>query len=154
MKRAKRLQPVIDLAALKSQQGLQAIAYMQKRVQEEQDKLNQLSAARDEYQFSSGQKTQSFNAYYLKSYRDFASNLELAMQQQTGQIAAVEAQLLQVRKHWQVLDAKAKSLVKTQTKIAAQERQVLAVQEQKQQDEFVSQAFARSHSVSRTRQND
>lgn len=153
MKRAKRLQPVIDLAQLKSQQGLQAIAYMQKRVQEEQGKLAQLSAARDEYQFNGSREKQSFNAYYLKSYRDFASNLELAMQQQTGQIAAVEAQLLQVRKHWQILDAKAKSLMKTQAKIASQEMQVLAVQEQKQQDEFVSQGIARSQLAAKRNQN-
>lgn len=153
MKRAKRLQPVIDLAQLKSRQGLQAVAYMQKRVKEEQDKLAQLSAARDEYQFNGSRAKQSFNAYDLKSYRDFANNLELAMQQQAGQIATVETQLQQVRKHWQVLDAKHKSLVKTQAKIATQESQVLAVQEQKQQDEFVSQGIARALSAARSNQN-
>jgi flagellar export protein FliJ len=153
MKRAKRLQPVIDLAQLKSKQGLQAVAYMQKRVQEEQDKFAQLSAAREEYQFNGSRTKQSFNAYYLKSYRDFANNLELAMQQQTDQIATVQAQLLQVRKHWLILDAKTKSLVKTQAKIALQERQVLAVQEQKQQDEFVSQGIARALSSARSNHN-
>jgi flagellar export protein FliJ len=153
MKRSKRLQPVIDLARLKSRQGLQAVAYMQKRVKEEQDKLAQLDAARDDYQFTGKRAEQSFNAYYLKSFRDFAQNLELAMQQQTGQVAAVENQLQQVRKHWQILDAKYKSLVKTQAKIAADERQILVVQEQKQQDEFVSQGIARFVSAARSRQN-
>ena len=75
MKRAKRLQPVINLAQLKSQQGLQAVAYMQKRVKEEQNKLAQLDVARNDYQFTGKRAKQSFNAYYLKSFRDFAQNL-------------------------------------------------------------------------------
>lgn len=150
MKRAKRLQPVIDLAQLKSKQGLQAVAYMQKRVLEEQEKLAQLSACRDDYHVTEKGGAQSINAYYLKSYRDFTGNLDLAMRQQTGQIATVENQLQQVRKHWQMLDGKHKSLVKTQANIVLQEDKKLAMQEQKQQDEHVSQAFARSQRASRS----
>ncbi|MFK7864437.1 MAG: flagellar export protein FliJ [Pseudohongiellaceae bacterium] len=144
MKRSKRLQAVVDLAERKSEQGLQAVAYMQKRIAEEEDKLGQLQACRDEYRFSvTGSKT-SFNAYSLKSYADFTGNLELAMRQQAGQIEAVKGQLMQVKAHWQQLDAKHKNLVKTQVKIAAQEQKIEALAEQKQQDEYVIQAFSRA----------
>lgn len=153
MKRAKRLQPVIDLAELKSRQGLQAIAYMQKRVQEEQEKLAQLSACKDDYELSKNNKKQTFSSYYLKSFRDFSKNLELAMEQQSQQINAVEGQLQQVRQHWQTLDAKCKSLLKTQAKIAAEESKIESAREQKQQDEFVSQTFARTAAVTRAQRN-
>lgn len=146
MSRSKRLQPVIDLAEQKSKTGLQAVAYMQKRIVEEEEKLIQLKNCRDEYRFSENGKRPSFNAYYLKSYTDFTGNLELAMQQQVGQIAAVRGQLQQVRKHWLELDAKYKGLLKTQTSIAVQERQDQALNEQKQQDEFVTQSFSRARS--------
>lgn len=146
MSRSKRLQPVIDLAEQKSKAGLQAVAYMQKRIAEEEEKLAQLKNCRDEYRFSDNGKKPSFNAYYLKSYADFTGNLELAMEQQTGQIATVKGQLAQVRKHWLLLDAKYKGLLKTQASIAVRERQDQAIKEQKQQDEFVTQAFSRSRS--------
>lgn len=146
MSRSKRLQPVVDLAERKSKQGLQAVAYMQKRIAEEEEKLGQLKACRDEYRFSEcGSKT-TFNAYSLKSYADFTGNLELAMNQQTGQITTVKGQLQQVQAHWRELDAKHKSLLKTQAKLAVQEQRNQAIKEQKQQDEFVTQAFIRAQS--------
>jgi flagellar FliJ protein len=144
MDRSKRLKPVIQLAELKAKQGLQAIAYMQKRLGEEQEKLAQLKACKDDYNSDSGNDKQSINACFLKSFREFSQTLELALVQQSRQVEAVAAQLHEVQGMWRRLDGRSRTLQKTQVKFAAQERLLESKKEQKSLDEFVSQSAARA----------
>ena len=144
MDRSKRLKPVIQLAGLKSKQGLQAIAYMQKRLGEEQEKLAQLRACRDDYDSDNGSKNQTFNACFLKSYREFSQSLDLALVQQSQQVDTVQAQLHEVQGMWRKLDGRCRTLQKTQDKFVAEEQLVASKKEQKSLDEFVNQSAARA----------
>ncbi len=147
MPRSKRLQPVLQLAELKAKQGLQAIAYMQKRVEQEQDKLNQLSACKTDYDSDNGSVNTSMNACFLKSYSDFSQSLSLALTQQSQQVATVEAQLHEVQQMWRRLDGRCRTLQKTQAKLVMEERALENKKAQKDLDEFVSQSAARSGSL-------
>ncbi len=150
MYRSKRLQPVIQVAQLKAKQGLQAIAYMQKRLGEEQDKLAALRACRDDYDSDSGKGNQSMNACFLKSFREFSQSLEVALVQQSQQVDTVQAQLHEVQGMWRKLDGRCRTLQKTQVKFAAEEQLLQSKQEQKYLDEYISQQAARA-SAMRTR---
>lgn len=141
MDRSKRLKPVIQLAELKTKQGLQAIAYMQKRLGQEQDKLEQLRACREDYDSNGEQKT--INACFLKSFREFSQSLEVALVQQSRQVEVVQAQLREVQGMWRKLDGRHRTLQKTQHKFAEQERLLESKKEQKALDEFVSQSTSR-----------
>ncbi len=144
MQRSKRLMPLIRVAELKSQQGLQAIAYMQKRLSEEQDKLVQLRACKDDYDSGGSSDAQTINAGFLKSFREFSQSLELALLQQSQQVDTVAAQLQEVQGMWRKLDGRCRTLQKTQDKFASEERLLESKREQKILDEFVSQSAARA----------
>ncbi len=144
MQRSKRLMPLIRMAELKSKQGMQAIAYMQKRLGEEQDKLVQLKACKNDYDSDSSSEIQTINAGFLKSFREFSQSLELALLQQSQHVETVEAQLHEVRGMWRKLDGRCRTLQKTQDKFATEKRLLESKQEQKHLDEFVSQSAARA----------
>jgi flagellar FliJ protein len=144
MDRSKRLKPVVQLAELKAKQGLQAIAYMQKRLGEEQEKLVQLRSCKDDYNLDGSSETQTINACFLKSFSEFSQSLEVALLQQSRQVDAVAAQLLEVQGMWRRLDGRCRTLKKTQDKFVAEERLLDSKKEQKSLDEFVSQAAARA----------
>jgi len=149
MNRSKRLKPVIQLAEIKANQGLQAIAYMQKRLAEEQEKLTALKACKDDYNSTNGNENQTINGCFLKSFRDFSQTLDVALTQQGQQVEAVQAQLHEVQGMWRKLDGRCRTLQKTQDKFAAEERVVESKKEQKSLDEFVSQAAARAATLAR-----
>ena len=141
MMHSKRLQPLLEIARLKSRQGMQAVAYVQNRLEAEKEKLRQLLICEAEYREAGKNKEkQIVNAQSLKSLRQFKENVALAIQQQSGQIKAVESQLEQVREHWRVLDARSQSLGKTRSRLLAAENSRIDKMEQREMDESASQS--------------
>ena len=141
MKRSKRLQPILDIAKLKSRKGVQAVAYMRQKLEHEQGKLSQLMSCKEEYQTPKNSfKKQSFNSQTLKSLRQFKANVELAIQQQIRQVETVGAQFEQVKVHWRTLDARSQSLEKTQMRLINLENRQLDKLEQRELEEMVTQA--------------
>jgi flagellar FliJ protein len=141
MMRSKRLLPLVEIAQLKSRQGMQAVAYMQKRVEAEQEKLRQLLSCEAEYREAGKNKEkQTVNSQSLKSLRQFKENVALAIQQQSGQLKMVESQLEQVRVHWRTLDARSKSLEKTRSRLQTAENIAIDKIEQREMDERASQS--------------
>lgn len=137
MKRSKRLDPVLAVARKRSKDGLQALAYVQAKLAEEQDRLEQLQRCRQEYKSDSESfANQPVNAQTLQSFRQFKHNVELAIEQQQRQIQTVEGQVSDVRNHWQKLDARSKSLEKTQMRIQAQESAAESRLEQKASEQM------------------
>ncbi len=137
MKRSKRLNPVLAVARKRSKDGLQALAYVQAKLAEEQDRLEQLQRCRQEYSNDSESfSNQPVNAQTLQSFRQFKHNVELAIEQQQRQIQTVEGQVSEVRNHWQKLDARSKSLEKTQLRIQAQESEAESRLEQKASEQL------------------
>jgi len=136
MRRSQRLQPVLDLARQKSKQGMQAVAYMQQRLDEEKARLEQLKLCQQENKYNSkNELKQIYTADFLRGIREFSANVELAIQQQSRQVETVREQLREVREQWRQLDARSQSLEKTQGKIRQDEIRQLDRQEQRDQEE-------------------
>ena len=140
MKRSQRIQVVVDLAQRKAQEGARALAFVQQRLQAEQQKLGQLETYLLEYReglLAQGRKGVSVQQFRI--YNDFSGNVEKAIVQQGAQVATVTRQVEQVRRHWLTLDAKHKGLEKLLDKLRLEERAEQDRLEQKAQDEAVSQ---------------
>lgn len=150
MRRSQRLQPVLDLARQKSRQGMQAVAYMQQRLEEEQERLKQLQLCkRENININKNDNKQIFTAHSLRGLREFSANVELAVQQQTRQVETVQEQLRQVRAQWRQLDARSQSLEKTQQRFQQEEMRQLDRIEQREQEEFARQQSLASSGASR-----
>jgi len=140
MKRSQRIQVVVDLALRKAQEGARALAFVQQRLLAEQEKLGQLESYLLEYReglLVQGRKGVSVQQFRI--YNDFRGNVEKAIVQQSAQVATVNRQVEQVRRHWLTLDAKHKGLEKLLDKLRGEERAEQDRLEQKAQDEAVSQ---------------
>jgi len=140
MKRSLRIQVVVDLARRKAQEGARALAFVQQRLQAEQDKLGQLEAYLVEYReglLAQGRKGVSVQQFRI--YNEFSGNVEKAIVQQSAQVATVNRQVEQVRRHWLTLDAKHKGLEKLLDKLRLEERAEQDRLEQKAQDEASTQ---------------
>jgi flagellar FliJ protein len=140
MKRSLRIQVVVDLARRKAQEGARALAFVQQRLQAEQDKLGQLEAYLVEYReglLAQGRKGVSVQQFRI--YNEFSGNVEKAIVQQSAQVATVTRQVEQVRRHWLTLDAKHKGLEKLLDKLRLEERVEQDRLEQKAQDEASTQ---------------
>ena len=148
-KRSKRLQPLLELARQKSRQGIQAIVYMQHRLEEEEEKLLQLKRCQQDYKFKNTTEKQSVNAISLRSLREFKANVELAILQQSRQLQTVKGQLQTVREQWRQLDARSQSLEKTQEKFRQEECRILDKNEQQEQEEFTRQLSLTKPGISR-----
>jgi flagellar FliJ protein len=140
MKRSLRIQVVVDLARRKAQEGARALAFVQQRLQAEQQKLGQLESYLLEYregQLAQGRKGVSVQQFRI--YNEFSGNVEKAIVQQSAQVATVTRQVEQVRRHWLTLDAKHKGLEKLLDKLRLEERAEQDRLEQKAQDEASTQ---------------
>jgi len=140
MKRSLRIQVVVDLARRKAQEGARALAFVQQRLQAEQQKLGQLESYLLEYregQLAQGRKGVSVQQFRI--YNEFSGNVEKAIVQQSAQVATVTRQVEQVRRHWLTLDAKYKGLEKLLDKLRLEERAEQDRLEQKAQDEASTQ---------------
>ena len=137
MKRSQRLEPVLAVARKRSKDGLQALAYVQLKLAEEQGRLEQLERCKSEYKSDKESfSNQPVSAHTLQSFRQFKHNVEQAIDQQKLQIQTVEGQVSEVRNHWQKLDARSKSLEKTQQRIQAQELAADSRLEQKNSEQL------------------
>ena len=137
MKRSQRLNTVVDLAQRKLDEAGQALAFIQKKLGDEEHKLEQLQEYLVEYRAtiksacSKGLSVQAF-----RRYNDFSENVAKAITQQTQQVATVGQQVEQVRRHWQKLDARHKGLLKLRDKAVAEEAVLVERQQQKELDEL------------------
>ncbi len=137
MKRSKRLATVIDLAKRKVDEAALALAFVQRKLGEEESKLGQLEQYLTEYRAtiqSEGRK--GFSVQEFRRYNDFSENVAKAITQQGAQVNTVKRQIEQVRRHWQMLDARHKGVLKLQDKALAEEYKAQERLEQKELDEL------------------
>jgi len=137
MKRSKRLDTVVNLAKRKLDEAGQALAFIQQKLGDEQNKLAQLEEYLQEYRAtikSAGSKGLSVQAF--RRYANFSENVAKAITQQSQQVSTVEQQIMQVRQHWQMLDARHKGLLKLKDKAIVAEAVLYERQQQKELDEL------------------
>lgn len=137
MKRSARLQPVLKVADLEVKKAARAVAWMQQRVTQEEQKLQQLQLYQEEYHSNlvhDGQR--GISAARLQMVSRFSSNIDQAMVQQGQQIAAVKQQYQQVREQWNARDLRHRQLEKMLERIHKQEEAQQHRQEQRNHDEY------------------
>jgi flagellar FliJ protein len=137
MKRSKRLGTVVDLAHRKVEEAALALAFVQRKLGEEEHKLGQLEQYLLEYRAtiqSEGRK--GFSVQEFRRYNDFSENVAKAIAQQTQHVNTVMQQIEQVRRHWQVLDARHKGVLKLRDKALSEENVAQERLEQKELDEL------------------
>lgn len=137
MKRSKRLGTVVDLGKRKVDEAAQALAFVQRKLVDEAQKLEQL----EQYLLEYREKTQSegrkgFSVQEFRRYNDFSENVSKAITQQTQQVNTVKHQIEQVRRHWQLLDARHQGVLKLRDKALSQESIAQERLEQKELDEI------------------
>ncbi|MEZ5527902.1 MAG: flagellar export protein FliJ [Gammaproteobacteria bacterium] len=136
MKRSQRLESVVQLAQNRAQEAAQALAFVQQRLQDEQNKLEQLQQYLAEYRDTVAQEgSKGLTVAVFRRYKDFSDNVSKAIAAQTQQVSTVRRQVEQVRRHWQMLDAKHQGLLKLQDNARQAENLLSRRQEQKELDE-------------------
>lgn len=137
MKRSQRLDSVVQLAERRAQDAAQALAFVQQRLQDEQQKLEQLQQYLAEYRDTVAQEgRRGLSVAVFRRYNDFSDNVMKAIAAQTQQVNTVRRQVEQVRRHWQMLDARHKGVIKMQDKVRHAERLEAQRHEQKELDEI------------------
>ncbi|MDO8273134.1 MAG: flagellar export protein FliJ [Gammaproteobacteria bacterium] len=137
MKRSQRLAVVVTLAQRKADESARALAYIQQRLQADQQQLQQLEEYLVEYRTSlQTQGQQGVSAQQFRVFVSFSQNVERAIEQQKQQVATVIRQVDQVRRHWQRLDARHKGLEKLHARLLTEESAAQERLAQKEQDEF------------------
>lgn len=137
MDRTQRLQPVLRLADREVQKAARALAFMQQRLQQEQEKLRQLQQYQKEYhELVVRDGSAGISSARLQMISRFSSNLDHAMTRQEQQIAIVQGQLDQVREHWRGKDLRFRQLEKMMERIREQDNARRARQEQRNHDEY------------------
>ena len=137
MKRSRRLETVVDLAQRKVDDAARTLAFIQQKLLEEEHKLAQLEQYLIEYRttvHNEGRK--GFSVQEFRRYNDFSDNVARAITQQNLQVKTVTRQVEQVRRHWQMLDARHKGITKLRDKALVLERCAQERQEQKELDEL------------------
>ncbi len=144
MKRSVRLQPVLKIAELEAEKGARALGFIQRKLDSENDKLNQLQ----QYQLECRQNLldagrAGISGQQLSIFNHFAQKVDVAIAQQQQQIATVSAQLEQIRSYWQSLDRRHRSLEKMIEKIRGEEQRMQSRQEQRNHDEYARRSGAK-----------
>lgn len=149
MSRAKRLQPVLQMAQAKVDEAEQALGYLNSRINEEEATKKQLETYEGEYlELMRGgyEPNRVMKVQDVMRYQSFIQRLEQAQIQQQEEITLLESQKEQVSQHWIKTRARAQA-IEAAIEVAKQEENLKASrEEQKQLDEFTSLALLRNKS--------
>lgn len=150
LKRARRLEPVIDMAADKEREAATRLAQQQLLLQQAEQQLAGLEQYRNDYQQQWIIRGQGgVTGEWLMNYQRFLSQLETAIEQQRNSIRWHSQNVDKARKQWQEAYARLEGLKKLVQRYHDQARHQAERQEQKAMDEMAARAGLRS----RTREN-
>jgi len=101
MIKSTRLESITELAVSKEKNAIQALGDFFRKKQDEEAKLDQLIAFRDQYanQLNQGSEN-SIAVNTLLSYRSFVAKLDRAIDEQRNKISEIETQLGSRRSAW------------------------------------------------------
>lgn len=149
MSRAKRLQPVLQMAQNKADAAAKALGYLNSKIAAEVATQGQLHSYEKEYlQLMRGGDApgRSMNVQAVMRYQLFIQRLEAAQVQQQEQIQLLESQKEQVTQHWISTQARVKAISSAMRTAEAEQQMYDNRQEQKMFDEFNSQKASRARS--------
>ncbi|MFB1011947.1 MAG: flagellar export protein FliJ [Thiopseudomonas sp.] len=141
LKRAKRLEPVIQMAEEKEREAAARLARTQQQLQQAEQQLAGLEQYRNDYQqqwITRGQA--GVTGEWLMNYQRFLSQLETAIEQQRNSVRWHQQNVAKVREQWQQLYARLEGLKKLVQRYHDQARHAADRQEQKAMDEMAARA--------------
>ena len=142
MKRAQRIQKLVELSQKKEDNVARLLARQNAKVEQEKQKLEQLQEYASQYE--SERNLLGLSPYLVTNYQHFVSRLEQAVQQQKGAISQSEHQATQAQQQWLAARAKTKSMDLVKDKHVKQEQQAEDKLEQRQSDEFAMLKYMKS----------
>lgn len=151
LKRAKRLEPVVEMAEQTEREAAGQLAKMQQQVQQAEQQLASLEEYRNDYQQQWIIRGQAgVSGEWLMNYQRFLSQLETAIEQQRNSVRWHRQNEAKARKQWQSAYARLEGLKKLVQRYQDQARHQAERQEQKAMDEMAARAgqLARNLGVS------
>ena len=137
MKRVKRMQPVLRIAELEAEKAGRLLAHAQQRLLAEDSKLVQLGEYQQEYrQRLQTAGRQGLTVDRLRLFDGFHQQLDTAMAHQKTVITAHHQEIEVLRKQWQQLDIRHKSLQKMLERLQSEANAAQARNEQRNHDEY------------------
>lgn len=135
-KRSRRFQPIQRLARHSEDQAAQQLGKAQRHLSDQEQRLQELIAYRDEYaqQFHvNGQA--GLDGRQLQAYQSFLNQLNLAIEQQKQQILSAEEKCTERRHDWRQQHTHSEVLNSAVKRIKVQEQRKEQQQEQRSNDE-------------------
>ncbi|GIZ12175.1 flagellar export protein FliJ [Pseudomonas sp. NCCP-436] len=144
LSRAKRLQPVVDMAEKAERDAARQLGHCQGVVSQAEAKLGELERYRDDYQQQwINQGSQGVSGQWLINYQRFLTQLELAVEQQWQSIQWHKANLEKARAAWQQRYARLEGLRKLVQRYLNEARLAEDKREQKLLDELAQRLVER-----------
>lgn len=136
MSRAKRIEPVQDIAEDREKKLAVSLVAFERRVSEAETKQQELERYRLEYQQQYAQRAgKGMGVAELRDYQAFLARLNEAVKQQQAVVQRARAERDAERTRWQEAARKAKALDHVIDKWNAEERRVQDRREQRESDE-------------------
>ena len=144
--RARRLKVVLELAAKDEKQALQRWGQFQQKLQQEQEKKQQLISYRDDYQQHLSSPVKGvITSGAIHNTMDFIGQIEVALQSQTKQLSQLERQTETAHSHYMELHAKTQALEKMIQRLEQSYHDQQSKAEQVEADEWVTRSLRRPH---------
>ncbi len=140
--RAKRLQPLIDIAQKSAQEALGYIGNIQQRIEAEKQKKETLLQYQLDYRKNFNKQGRTgVTGLQIQGFESFILQIEQALTQQELQKQHLEQQLKEAQKIYQNLNMRLKSYEKLQSRLNEQAQ----MQENKQMQKFLDEIGAQLH---------
>lgn len=141
-KRSQRFKPIHNIAQQSEDVAAQTLGKMQRELSKHHEKLSELMKYYQDYQVRFNQQAaKGMSIIQVQSYQKFISQLDIAIKQQKEHIARVSEACNSSRVEWTEERQKTQVLQKVMNRYEKQEQQVSNRQEQRRNDEFVSNQF-------------
>jgi len=135
MTRSKKLRPVVKHVDKREQKALQAVAFSQKQLQQQQLRLQQLIVYKQEY-IEQQARPQTCSALQMQEFQRFLAQLDETIKGQQQVVQMAERELDIKRNHWKTSRSKSQAMHKVVDRIQTSEMKKAEKTEQKLMDEF------------------
>jgi flagellar FliJ protein len=144
--RAKRIQPLIQIAKNAVQEAMGYMGQLQQSIEAEKQKEQTLIEYQHEYQNNFKQKgTMGVKGLEIQQFESFMLQINDAMEQQSNQLFHLKQQLERAKGIYQDLNQRLKSYQKLQDRLIKQAIKIEDTQMQKMLDEIGSQLHRLRH---------
>ncbi|REG82931.1 flagellar export protein FliJ [Marinomonas pollencensis] len=139
MKKSQRAQLLVDIAKRKEDTIARQLAADKAKVQQDQDKLEELKEYAGQYE--SERNLLGLSAYLTTNYQHFVDRVQQAIRQQEAAVGRSQQQANMTMRGWMEAKTKTKSMDWLKEKHHKQEQLLEDKKEQRQSDEFAMRRF-------------